>query len=70
MVVKIEGKADQTFKTGDSFQIPVNAVHDACGVGGQGFKVLGTISSKKASRHRSTCRNAAAALFSAKPAVT
>jgi quercetin dioxygenase-like cupin family protein len=33
---------DQTFKTGDSFQIPVNAVHDACGVGGQRFKVLGT----------------------------
>jgi hypothetical protein len=28
--------------TGDSFQILVNAVHDACGVGGQGFKVLGT----------------------------
>jgi quercetin dioxygenase-like cupin family protein len=42
MVVKIEGKPDQTFKTGDSFQIPVNAVHDAWGVGGQGFKVLGT----------------------------
>jgi quercetin dioxygenase-like cupin family protein len=41
VVVKIEGKPDQTFKTGDSFQIPVNAVHDACGVGG-GFKVLGT----------------------------
>jgi quercetin dioxygenase-like cupin family protein len=40
MVVKIEGKPDQTFKTGDSFQIPLNAVHDACGVGGQGFKVL------------------------------
>jgi quercetin dioxygenase-like cupin family protein len=29
MVVKIEGKPDQTFKTDDSFQIPVNAVHDA-----------------------------------------
>jgi quercetin dioxygenase-like cupin family protein len=41
VVVKIEGKPDQTFKTGDSFQIPVNAVHDACGVAG-GFKVLGT----------------------------
>jgi quercetin dioxygenase-like cupin family protein len=41
MVVKIEGKPDQTFKAGDSFQIPVGAVHDACGVGG-GFKVLGT----------------------------
>jgi quercetin dioxygenase-like cupin family protein len=40
MVVKIEGKPDQTFKTGESFQIPLNAVHDACGVGGQGFKVL------------------------------
>jgi len=42
MVVKIEGKPDQTFKAGESFQIPLNAVHDACGVGGQGFKVLGT----------------------------
>ena len=42
MVVKIEGKPDQTFKTGESFQIPLNAVHDACGVGGQGFKVLGS----------------------------
>jgi quercetin dioxygenase-like cupin family protein len=41
MVVKIEGKPDQTFKAGDSFQIPLGAVHDACGVGG-GFKVLGT----------------------------
>jgi quercetin dioxygenase-like cupin family protein len=40
MVVKIEGKPDQTFKAGESFQIPLNAVHDACGVGGQGFKVL------------------------------
>jgi quercetin dioxygenase-like cupin family protein len=41
MVVKIEGKPDQTFKTGESFQIPLGAAHDACGVGGQGFKVLG-----------------------------
>jgi quercetin dioxygenase-like cupin family protein len=42
IVVKIEGKPDQTFKAGESFQIPLNAVHDACGVGGQGFKVLGS----------------------------
>src|SRR6266851_5628642 len=41
MVVKIEGKPDQTLKAGESFQIPLGAVHDACGVGG-GFKVLGT----------------------------
>jgi quercetin dioxygenase-like cupin family protein len=41
MVVKIEGKPDQTFKAGDSFQIPANTVHDACGAGGS-FKVLAT----------------------------
>jgi quercetin dioxygenase-like cupin family protein len=40
MVLKIEGKPDQTLKAGDSFQIPPNAVHDACTVPGQVFKVL------------------------------
>ncbi len=40
MVLKIEGKPDQTLKAGESFQIPPNAVHDACTVPGQVFKVL------------------------------
>jgi quercetin dioxygenase-like cupin family protein len=40
MVVKIDGKPDQTYKAGESFQIPANAVHDACTVPGQVFKVL------------------------------
>jgi quercetin dioxygenase-like cupin family protein len=47
MVVKIAGMPDQTFKTGESFQIPNGAPHDACGVGGQGFKVLGTYTVEK-----------------------
>src|SRR5258708_25456572 len=33
MVVKIEGKPDQTFKAGGSFQIPTNALHDASWLG-------------------------------------
>ncbi len=41
LVVKIDGKPDQTFKAGESFQIPPNAVHDACTVPGQVFKILG-----------------------------
>jgi quercetin dioxygenase-like cupin family protein len=41
LVVKIEGKSDQTLKAGESFQIPANTVHDACGVSGS-FKVLAT----------------------------
>src|SRR6266446_4054061 len=40
MVLKIEGKPDQTLKAWESFQIPPNAVHDACTVPGQVFKVL------------------------------
>jgi quercetin dioxygenase-like cupin family protein len=40
IVVKIEGKPDQTLKAGQSFQIPVGAVHDACTTGG--MKVLAT----------------------------
>jgi quercetin dioxygenase-like cupin family protein len=40
LVLKIEGKPDQTLKAGESFQIPPNAVHDACTVPGQVFKVL------------------------------
>jgi quercetin dioxygenase-like cupin family protein len=42
MVVKVQGQPDKTYNTGESFQIPVNAPHDACGVDGKGFKVLGT----------------------------
>ncbi len=40
LVLKIEGKPDQTLKAGESFQIPPNAPHDACTVPGQVFKVL------------------------------
>jgi quercetin dioxygenase-like cupin family protein len=40
LLLKVEGKPDQTFKAGDSFQIPPGAVHDACTVPGQVFKVL------------------------------
>jgi len=40
LLLKIEGKPDQTLKAGDSFQIPANTPHDACTVPGQVFKVL------------------------------
>ena len=42
VLVKVEGKPDQTFKAGESFQIPANVPHDACAVSGQVFKVLAT----------------------------
>lgn len=41
LIVKIEGQADQVYKAGESFQIPPGAVHDACTVPGQVFKILG-----------------------------
>jgi quercetin dioxygenase-like cupin family protein len=40
ILLKVEGKPDQTLKAGDSFQIPANTPHDACTVPGQVFKVL------------------------------
>jgi len=40
ILLKIEGKPDQTVKAGESFQIPANTPHDACTVPGQVFKVL------------------------------
>jgi quercetin dioxygenase-like cupin family protein len=42
ILLKVEGKPDQTYKAGDSFQIPPNTPHDACTVQGQVFKVLAT----------------------------
>jgi quercetin dioxygenase-like cupin family protein len=42
IVLKVEGKPDQTFKGGESFQIPPGVPHDACTVPGQVFKVLAT----------------------------
>jgi quercetin dioxygenase-like cupin family protein len=40
ILLKVEGKPDQIVKAGESFQIPLNAPHDACAVPGQVFKVL------------------------------
>jgi quercetin dioxygenase-like cupin family protein len=40
ILLKVEGKPDQTFKAGESFQIPPSTPHDACTVPGQVFKVL------------------------------
>ncbi len=42
VLIKIEGKPDQTFKAGESFQIPTGVPHDACAVPGETFKVLAT----------------------------
>lgn len=42
VLLKVSGQPDQTFKAGDSFQIPPNTVHDACPAPGQGVKVLAT----------------------------
>jgi quercetin dioxygenase-like cupin family protein len=40
ILLKVQGKPDQTLKAGESFQIPANTPHDACTVPGQVFKVL------------------------------
>src|SRR5215510_792677 len=40
ITVKVEGKPDQKFKAGDSFQIPIAAKHDACNAGGAPAKVM------------------------------
>ena len=40
IVVKVAGQPDQTFKAGESFQIPAGVAHDACTVPGQVFKIL------------------------------
>src|ERR1700750_2030323 len=33
-VLKVDGKPDQTFKAGDSFETPPQTIHDACSVSG------------------------------------
>jgi quercetin dioxygenase-like cupin family protein len=40
ITLKIEGKLDQTFKAGDSLQVPIAAKHDACNTGNAPVKVL------------------------------
>jgi quercetin dioxygenase-like cupin family protein len=40
LLLKVEGKPDQTLKAGESFQVPPGTPHDACTVPGQVFKVL------------------------------
>jgi len=40
ITVKVEGKPDQKFKAGDSFQIPIAAKHDACNAGSAPAKVM------------------------------
>ena len=42
ILLKVQGKPDQKFKAGESFQIPVGTPHDACTIPGQTFKVLST----------------------------
>jgi len=42
MVLKIEGKPDQTLKAGESFQIPPGVPHDVCAAKGQSYKSLAT----------------------------
>jgi quercetin dioxygenase-like cupin family protein len=45
IVIKLEGKPDQTFKAGQWFTNPPNQIHDACTV--SGTKTLGTYVVKK-----------------------
>ena len=40
LLLKIDGKPDQSVKTGGSYEVPPGAVHDACTV--SGLKVLDT----------------------------
>jgi quercetin dioxygenase-like cupin family protein len=40
LILKVEGKPDQTLKAGDSFQVPVGAPHDGCTLPGQVGKIL------------------------------
>lgn len=40
IILKVEGKPDQTLKPGESFTVPANTPHDGCAVGGKPFKVL------------------------------
>ena len=47
ILLKIEGKPDQTFKAGESFQISASLPHDACATPGQAFKVLATYIAEK-----------------------
>ena len=47
ILLKIEGKPDQTLKAGESFTIPAYAAHDACTVPGQVFKILGVYITEK-----------------------
>jgi quercetin dioxygenase-like cupin family protein len=40
ITVKVDGKPDQKFKAGESFQIPITAKHDACNAGSAPAKVM------------------------------
>jgi quercetin dioxygenase-like cupin family protein len=42
ILIKVEGKPDQTLKAGESFQIPPGMPHDACAASGQVLKALAT----------------------------
>ena len=40
IVLKVDGRPDQKFKAGDSFQLPIAAKHDACNQGSAPAKVF------------------------------
>ena len=40
IVLKVDGRPDQKYKAGDSFQLPIAAKHDACNPGGAPAKVF------------------------------
>jgi quercetin dioxygenase-like cupin family protein len=40
ITVKVDGKPDQKFKAGESFQIPITAKHDACNASNAPAKVM------------------------------
>src|SRR5262249_16522296 len=39
ITLKVDGKSDQKFKAGESFQVPIAAKHDACNAGSAPAKV-------------------------------
>lgn len=41
LTLKVDGKPDQKFKAGESFQVPTAAKHDACNTGNAPAKLLG-----------------------------
>jgi hypothetical protein len=40
MLLKVQGKPDEIFKAGTSFQVPPDTPHDACTVPDKVFKAL------------------------------